>query len=170
MRIIADEDGILMRLADFDDLLERGLIAIERVDALDEDHRVLSLAVGEHAVERASAIMIEEAHLGLTEWRTGGHEGPVEDAGVAKIIEDERRIAIGERHDGPDHRLVAGRKDEAGFEAEIRREPLLKGHMLNRRRLDARRAQAAGIALNSLLRGLDHLRMCREPEIVIRAE
>ena len=48
----------------------------------------------------------------------GGEEGPVEDAGVAVAVEDERRVLVGERGDEAEHRLVAGREDEALLVAE----------------------------------------------------
>src|SRR5690606_3400694 len=164
MRVVTDEDGVLVLLADLDDLLDWRLVTVERVYALDEHHRVLPLAAAEDAVERAGAVVVEEPHLGLTHRGARGEEGAVEDAGVAQVVEDERRVLVGERHDGADHRLVAGGEQQARLELEVVGEPLLELDVRRGRRLHTRRAEPAGEFVERRVRGLDHLRVRREPK------
>src|SRR5690606_14725156 len=62
VRVIDDEDRFVA-VADLDELGEVRLVAVERVDALDEDERVLALARLQDALEALGRVVIEEAHL-----------------------------------------------------------------------------------------------------------
>jgi hypothetical protein len=75
--------------------LDLGLVAVERIDALDHHQRVLPIALPQHPVERLGAIVIEETNFGRTHRRPCGQERAIENAGVAQVVEDDRRVFVG---------------------------------------------------------------------------
>ncbi len=167
--VVEDQERVVL-LAELDDLDELRLVAVEGVDPLDQHDGVLALLVLQDALEGARAVVVEEANLGLAGGRARGEERTVEDAGVAEVVEDERRVLVGQAHDGADHRLVAGGEEEALLEAEPVGEALLELHVGGGRRLDARGAEPDREAVDGFLRRLLHLRVVGEAEVVVRAE
>ncbi|KAK4044941.1 hypothetical protein OUZ56_032347 [Daphnia magna] len=110
--VVDDEAGVVA-LANFNKFGDFAHVAVEAVDAVDKDERILPLAGLEDALQALGGVVIEKANLRPILRHAGGEEGPIQNARVGVGIEDERGVLVGERHDGADHRLVAGREREA---------------------------------------------------------
>ncbi len=144
VRVVHDERRVVL-LAEVDELAKVCGVPVERVDALAHDEGVLALARLQDALEALGRVVVEEANLGAVLGHAGGEEGAVEDARVAVRVEDERRVLVGQRREGAEHRLVARREREALLEAHPLREALLELDVLARRRLRTRRRQPARV-------------------------
>ena len=170
MRVVTHDSDVLVPGADLDELLYPRLVAVEGIDALDHDQGVLSIAFLQHPIQRFGAVVVEETNLGRTHRRPRSQERAVEDAGMAQVVEDDRRVLVGQRLDGPHHRLVSGREDQGLFEAVPSRQPLLELDVQRRRCLNTRRAQPAGKLIHRCFGCFFGLRVVGQAEVVVRAE
>jgi hypothetical protein len=162
--VVDDQHG-LVSVAHLDDGAEGALVAVERVDALDEHQGVLALAVLQHALQRARGVVVEESHLRRP--RPGdprGQEGAVEDAGVREVVEDERGVAVGQRHHRRHHGLVPRGGDQRGFSKPkyfARRSSISTCAVVVA--CTRARREPAGEVVDRALRGLLHLRVVVSP-------
>jgi hypothetical protein len=119
--LVDDEDGTVPA-ADFGHVGQRGGVAEHRVDALDEDHCPAGATRPEGMIDGVDVVVRDDLDRGA------GEPAGVDQGGVHMGVGNDQRVAIGERRDHGQVRVVAGGEDQRGREAgELSQLPLHLG-------------------------------------------
>ena len=110
VRVVDDERGVVA-IADLDELAEVRLVAVERVDALDDHERVLALARLQDALEALGRVVVEEANLGRASLGTPAARNVPSRMHAWLYASRTSVVSLSASDDDrAEHRLVAGRE------------------------------------------------------------
>lgn len=168
VRLIQKEPGP-KSILQLHDLPQRGRVAIHAVNRLRHDqHAAAGMLLPRPAQMALQAIqIIVRKHPDLRAAQPGG----IDQAGVAKLVEDHHIVARADRRDRPHRRRVAAREAQGGLRTFERRQRGLQALVRGKRPTDKPRCARAEPGFFALPdRRLPEGRMVRQPEVVVRGK